>query len=76
MIHDTLLPVGTRVRLRPVHDFLTLRCADATVLGPGDAPGLVRIRLDQPAQCRFEDDDSHDVQELSEAIEHLDIADD
>jgi hypothetical protein len=75
MVHDSPVPIGTRVRLRSVHDFLTLRCADATVLGPGDAPGLLRIRLDQPALCQFEDDDIHDVQELSEAVEHLDIVD-
>ena len=73
MVQDTHIPVGTRVRLRPVHDFLTLRSADATVLGPGESPGLVRIRLDQPARCQFEDDDVHDVLEMSEAVEHLDL---
>jgi hypothetical protein len=73
MLQDTHIPVGTRVRLRPVHDFLTLRSAEATVLGPGESPGLVRIRLDQPARCQFEDDDVHDVQEMSEAVENLDL---
>lgn len=72
MVQETQLPPGTRVRLRPVHDFLTLRSADATVLGPGDAPGLMRIRLDEPARCHFEDDDD-EVQELSEACENLDV---
>ncbi len=73
MLQDTRIPVGTRVRLRPVHDFLTLRSAEATVLGPGESPGLVRIRLDLPARCQFGDDDIHDVQEMSEAVENLDI---
>jgi hypothetical protein len=73
MIQKTPLVAGTRVRLRPVHDFLTLRTADATVLGPGDVPGLVRIRLDQPARCHFDDDDVHEVQEMSEAVENLDV---
>lgn len=73
MLQDTRIPAGTRVRLRPVHDFLTLRSAEATVLGPGDGDGLVRIRLDQPARCQFEGDDVHDVQEMSEAIDNLDI---
>lgn len=73
MLQDTHIPAGTRVRLRPVHDFLTLRSADATVLGPGESAGLVRIRLDQPARCQFEDDDIQDVQEMSEAVENLEI---
>lgn len=73
MVQGTRLAVGTRVRLRPVHDFLTLESGDATALGPGDAPGLVRIRLDRPARRQFEDDEVHDVQELSEAVEHLDL---
>jgi hypothetical protein len=73
MLQDTHIPVGTRVRLRPVHDFLTLRSAEATVLGPGESPGLLRIRLDLPARCHFEDDDIHEVQEMSEALDNLDI---
>jgi hypothetical protein len=73
MVHETLIPVGTRVRIRHIHDFLTLHSAEATVLGPGDVPGLVRIRLDQPAHCQLEADDPHDVQELAEAVENLEI---
>ena len=73
MIHETSLPIGARVRLRHVWDFLTLGTNAATVLGPGDARGLVRIRLDRPALCRFEDDDQHEVTELAEAADNLDM---
>jgi len=73
MIRETLIPIGTRVRLRRVHDFLTVESPDATVIGPGESPGLVQIRLDRPARCRFEDDEEHDVQEMAEAVENLDV---
>ncbi len=73
MIHDTPIPIGTRVRLRRTWDFLTLRADTATVLGPGDTPGLVRIRLDRPATCHFEEDDRHEVVELAEAAENLEL---
>jgi hypothetical protein len=73
VIRETLIPIGTRVRLRRVHDFLTMESADATVIGPGESPGLVQIRLDRPARCRFEDDEQYDVQEMAEAVENLDV---
>lgn len=73
MIYQATIPTGTRVRLRHAHDFLTLRAPEATVLGPGDGAGLVRIRLDEPAACRFEDDDPHELSEMSEATDNLEV---
>jgi hypothetical protein len=68
-----LLPIGTRVRLRRAHDFLTLRSAEATVIGPGESAGLVQIRLDQPARCMLEEDEPHEVVEMAESVENLDV---
>jgi len=73
MIHDMPIPIGTRVRLRRVHDFLTLGANKATVLGPGDTRGLVLIRLDRPALCHFEEEDQHEVIEVAEVADNLDV---
>jgi len=73
MIEQTPFPIGARVRLRHVWDFLTLRADAATVVGPGDAPGLVVIRLDRPAVCRFEEEDEHLVSEIAEAADNLEV---
>jgi hypothetical protein len=73
MIRDLPLAIGTRVRQRPIHDFLVPADPTGTVLGPGDAPGLVRVRLDQPARCAFEDDEPHDILEYSADPATLDL---
>ncbi len=73
MADTLLLPIGARVRLHIVQDFLTLRSPMATVLGTCDTPGLIRIRLDVPALCHFEPDEEHEVTEIAEAIENLEL---
>lgn len=64
MIQPSPLAVGTRVRQRPRVDFLVPADPTGTVLGPGDAPGTVRVRLDAPVRCSF-DDVPHDILEYS-----------
>lgn len=73
MMSDLPFAVGTRVRQQPVHDFFLPADPTGTVLGPGDAPGLVRVRLDAPARCTFEDDEPHEVLEYSADPATLDL---
>ena len=65
MLAQLPLAPGTHVRVLPRVDFLDPPDPTGTVLGPGDAPGLVRVRLDAPARCTFEDDEPHELLEYS-----------